>query len=98
MEVHLPALETLRSKPGIHNKLFLQSSLHTRRRAIQGLLLLFGFFFFNRMVSPGSKETAGGCFCFTPRTLSDATSPQICFPFRERYLEDGAGITPASWW
>jgi len=54
-------------------------------------------YFFSWMVSPESKETVGAGLVFTPRILSDATSPQICFPFWERYLEDGAGITPASW-
>lgn len=93
--MRLPALETLQSEPCIYNTLFLQSSLHTRHHVIWGFVFVF---FFNWMVLPGSKETAGGCFWFTLRTLSDAASPQICFPFREHYLEDGAGITPASWW
>lgn len=66
MEMHLPALETLRSKPGIHNKLFLQSSLLTRHRAIQGLLLLFGVFFSVGWYRQGAKKPPVVVFVLHP--------------------------------
>ena len=39
IEMHLPALETLQSDLCIYNKLFLQSSLHTRHHAIWGFFV-----------------------------------------------------------
>lgn len=93
VEVHLLALEKLQSEPCICSKLLLQSTLDTRHQMIfVGVL----FHLDDITRKQGNPQLL---FLFTTSILSDETLPHTCFPFWECYLkDDGAGITPASWW